>query len=207
MSKTLLSFLVIILSLGFAFLYVEPEYTLVKERSLDLSNLLKTAENAKGIEKLISETEDNLNKVKTEDLDRFNTFLPESIDTIRFANNLQHMGLAYGIVFSSIKVEERGKDTNSAAANSAVLPNNGLPQQAGGIKSVQEKKYSTTKAVLGFTTTYEKFGLFLNDIQESLGLLNLTELSLKPVSENPDTKKSETPVYQFTVTVETYSLK
>lgn len=203
MTKPFFSFIIIVISLGFAFFYVRPEYSLVQERSADLATLAVTSKSSSMIKTLINETEKNLNSVNSADLARFDIFLPETIDPIRFANNLQHIGITNGLVLENIKVEEPARNTQDGAGtqSSPVVQSQG---------AALEKKYATTKANFTFTTTYEKFHIFLNDIEKSLGLINITTLSFQPVVEAPDPKKIKIvgpQIYQFTVAVETYSLK
>lgn len=179
------------------------------------------------IKTLINETEKNLNSVNPEDLARFDIFLPETIDPIRFANNLQHLGTTNGLVLENIKVEEpvRGVAgdsaqggvalaaqglTNTFSLGTKISQADGLIAGSGSSRTASEKKYVTTKANFTFTATYEKFRIFLNDIEKSLGLINITTLSFEPVVETPDSKKIKSvgpQIYQFTVAVETYSLK
>lgn len=232
MNKPLFSFITILLSIGFAFFYVKPEYTLVEGRSANLTTLADIAKGSGRIKKLINDTEKNLNGVDSADLARFDMFLPEVIDPIRFANNIQRIGFTNGVVLENIKVEEPAVGTSKNIG----LNSSGQSQQGGAIQgvvntfsmgskgdqtqrttldgmisgAVLEKKYATTKTSFGFTSTYEAFGKFLFDIEKSLGLINVTALSFHPSIETTDVKKikrGSPPMYQFTVTIETYSLK
>lgn len=207
MTKPFFSFIIIVISFGFAFFYVRPEYSLVGERRADLDTLMVTSKSSNMIKTLINETEKNLNSVNSVDLARFDIFLPEVIDPIRFANNLQHIGITNGLVLENIKVEEPARNTQDSAGLSAGNQPSPITQPQG---AVLEKKYATTKTNFTFTATYEKFHIFLNDIEKSLGLINITTLSFQPVVETPDPKKIKSvglQIYQFTVAVETYSLK
>lgn len=226
MFKPIFSFIVLVLSFSFAFLYVMPEYDRAKERRRDLENLSDISKTAEEIETLIGETEEILNSVDSDDRARFAVFLPETSDPVRLANNLQRVGLTNGIVLQDIKVEE----TVTEAQKSAKSNGSGALQAVANIFSVGgsvdqgkgsteggkagavtgEKKYATTKTSFSFATTHEAFSNFLFDTERSLGLINITALSFVPVPVVTDTKKSKQVVlqlYQYAVTVETYSLK
>lgn len=214
MNKPLISFFVIILSISFAFFYVRPTYSLTQERRASLASFAKIADDAKGIEKLIDDTDKNLNSVKPSDLARFDVFLPARLDPIRFANNLQRMGLAVGIVLEDIKVGEHSQSVgvkNVEEDSVSRFAIGGAIKQADEVKDAKEKKYVTTKASFSFITTYEKFALFLNDIQESLALLDIKEMKFNQIQESTDTTKGSKTAgpltYQFNLTIETYSLK
>lgn len=225
MTKPIVSFIVLILSIGFAFLYVKPAYSLVQERKSDIVSLTAILDNSTKIKTLIDQTAENLKSVNDTEQSRFSVFLPETIDTIRFANNIQHIGLSNGIILADIKVEDASnssqagasKDTGATQGLVSTFSLGSKIQQAqggtagaslGGVAST-EKKYRATKASFTLISTYETFQLFLDNLEKSLGLINITSLSFAPVQE-ADVKKSRTPpppLYQFAVSIETYSLK
>ncbi|MFA5996934.1 MAG: hypothetical protein WC791_00420 [Candidatus Paceibacterota bacterium] len=229
MTKPIFSFIVLLLSIGFALFYVVPAYDYNKARQGDIRFLTKILSTSGEIKTLIEQTKENLNSIDPEVLSRFEVFLPTTIDPIRLANNLQALSRNDRIVLSDIKVEgaAQGKQTMSplVGLNGAVKGlvdsvslGAKIDQVAGieantttaGVNAVSGKKYVATKASFGFTTTFETFQLFLNDLERSLGLFNVTSLSFAPGADATDEKKSKNPAtqnYQFTMTIETYSLQ
>lgn len=224
MLKPIFSFIVIIISVVFAFLYAMPEYGRVQERRGDLAKLIEISKNAGEIETLISQTEETLKSVDLARVARFAVFLPETPDPIRLANNLQRLGLANGIILQNIKVEEPVVNTQkSIKANGGGMSQTttsifntgsnagqgeGVAGGGGAIAS-EDKKYATIKASFTFTATHEAFSKFLFDTEKSLGLINITALSFAPIPVVVDTKKvkQEAPLlYQYAIAVETYSL-
>jgi len=230
MNKQIFFFVVIIFSLGFAFFYVKPEYALMQERRADFANLVETLNISATVKTLIRETGRNLDSVAPSDLSRFDVFLPEVIDPIHFANDLQSLGSMNGIFLENIKVAEPMKANNKGSGESSQAVVTQLAQGvvslgsnsdqahvivSDGTKSTTtkdttlEKKYVVTNASFTFTSTYEKFGLFIDDLEKSLGLINVTALSFHPYVES-DSRKIKTggeQTYEFSVTIETYSLK
>lgn len=219
MFKPIFSFIVITLAVSFAFLYIMPEYDRNKDLRRDLENLSEISKTAGKIEDQISQTEVTLNTVDADDLARFAVFLPEAPDPIRLANNLQRIGLTNGIVLQDIKVEEavagaqkstkpNGSGALQVVANIFSTGGAGEGAKEGAVAG--EKKYTTTKTNFSFAATHEAFSKFLFDTERSLGLINITALSFVPVPVMSDAKKSKQtapPLYQYAVTVETYSLK
>lgn len=221
MIKPILSIIVIVLSAVFAFLYVKPEYNRTEERRADIKTLSETLKSAEVIKDLIRQTGESLNSIDPKDIERFGVLLPETIDGIRFANNLQGIGVANSIILSGIKVEERSKEDKSVKAaipgftstvsNAISLDRPDPGSQNASVKvPSSEKKYATTKASFSVITTYEKFLLFLDDIEKSLGLITVTSLSFREYQESSNARVSATSgpsLYQYTVEIETYSLK
>lgn len=238
MTKPITSFVVLILSTGFIFLYVVPAYNLNQARRNDIESLTKTLSAFSEIRTLIDKTKKNLSNIAPSEMSRFEVFLPEAIDEIRFANNIQSIGTRNRISLSDIKVEGSANGTQKATATSGTSATQGLVgtlsisdkstaakmnntesitarnSTGGGVLS---KKYETTKAKFAFTATYETFQLFLNDLEKSLGLMDITALSFIPLPEDKSTLRSGRelanskvplpPIYQFTVEMEAYSLK
>lgn len=226
MIKPILSLIIIAFSLGFGFFYAKPKYDQVQGIRADLQKLEQTAQSAKEIKDIIEETGKSLDQVDADDLARFDVFLPETLDGIRFANNLQHIGIVNGLILSDIKVEQQEKQKQQAKP-AATEPTavgavgkvfsidrpitDGTTPAKGGTEA--GAKYNATKASFAFASTYSGFLLFLNDVEKSLGLINITSLSFKELAAATEEKtvqsvqKDLPPLYQFNIEIETYSLK
>lgn len=224
MIKPILSLIIIVFSLGFGFFYSKPAYTSIQSARNDLKKLDQTAQSVSEIKKIIAETGKSLSEVDPDGLARFDVFLPETLDGVRFANNLQQIGAANMIILSEIKVEQKengkkqDKSAGSQAANAGAVgkvltidknlaENNSASAKAG---TGSGEKYVATKASFTFAATYSGFLLFLNDLEKSLGLINITSLSFEELATSEEEKSSQKdmpPLYQFSVEIETYSLK
>lgn len=228
MNNPFISLAVIIISIAFAFFYVLPQYNESVKHRKDIESLEKTLNNSKEIKTLIADTKESLASVEGERKARFEKLLPEKIDPVRFANDIQAMGRKHRIVLSGIKIDSSLDDTvvKSEASNATttgalgkILSIGGRISQSEGVDggtkntapaSKSDKKYVATGASFSFTTTYETFQLFLDDIEKSLGLIEVKSLSFSPGTadtNSKDSKVSAQPVYQFTMAIETYSLK
>ena len=225
MIKPIISLIIIAFSIGFGFFYSKPKYDEVQSTRADLEQLIKTSQSASEIKDIIAETGRSLSAVDPEDKARFDVFLPETLDSIRFANNIQHIGVANGLVLSDIKVEQqKGQEASASAAQSTTVQ----PSATAGVTKILsvkqtlgeepvndtggnlQKKYGVTKASFALAATYSGFLLFLNDLEKSLGLINITSLSFKELAAGADEKvvqKDLPPLYQFNIEIETYSLK
>lgn len=206
MIKSILSFIVLLFSLGFAFFYVKPEYSKGVGDQANLTKLQQTLSDAKGIEVLIKSTQANLNKIGQNDIANFDVFLPEAIDEIRFANNLQGIGLSTGVILSDIKVLPKDKNDKTTTTASALGDINTTNSQ------VSDTKYATTKTSFTFVTDYASFLNFTSALEKSLGLINVTALTFKevprPASANTAKKAGTSPmIFQFSMQIETYSFK
>lgn len=119
MNKLFISFTIFVLSIGFAYFYVKPLYESTMMRRSDFIALTSVLNNASQIEELITKTEKTLKDVDPVNRARFAKLLPETIDPLRLANDLLHIGEMNGIVIENISFAEehaKGMDESSSAA-------------------------------------------------------------------------------------------
>lgn len=199
----------ILASLGFGFFYVKPAYDTLNQRKGDLATLGETLQSTKEIQSLIDKTGKTLDGLNPDELARFAVFLPETMDPIRLANNIQRMGMLRGIFLGKINVETLTKNPAPIAGQTAnIAPAKAGPGQKGA--GVVGPKYVTTKTTFSFSASDEAFRAFLGDLEKNLGLMNVTSLKFSPVLESGDNQKIKillVPQYQYTIEIETYSLK
>lgn len=236
MSKPIISLIVIILSLGAAFLYVKPEYNIMVSHRTDVQTLNDIFSQADSINKLLTHTQETLDGVDASDLARFSVFLPETSDSIRLADNLQQIGLNRGLILRDIKVDVPSNAPQKSAGSVALNAVQGAVQGAvniftiggkenlsiaaydaaqtaagtAGSASSNNKNYVTTTAHFSVTATMQSFNLLLNDFEKSLRMTDVTELSFTEVALSADEKKlnpSAPLIYQYSVSISTYSLK
>lgn len=190
------------MSLIFGFFYVKPAYDITTGRRADLTTLDATLKSTSQIQTLISQTENTLNAIDPAAQKRFSVFLPATADSIRLANNIQHIGQAHTIVIDKIKGSDQARSAPGGTGIQAVASDINAAAKA--------KKYVTTKTEFSFTTSDDLFRAFLADLEKNLGLMNVTSLSFTSAPEAVDplkVKRSTAPQYLYTIIIETYSLK
>lgn len=230
MTKPITSFVVLALTAGFIFFYVVPEYKLNNARRSDVESLTKTLSAFSEIRMLVDKTKKNLSSIDSAEMSRFGVFLPEKVDELRFANNIQSIGTRNKISVTDIKVEgptkglqkvgpAGGSSNGQGLVNALSISDKATEAKISGTTGATtkssssvalSKKIAATTAKFSFAATYESFQLFLNDLEKSLGLMDITSLYFIPLPESATAKNSKTSaplIYQFTVEMETYSLK
>lgn len=210
MIRPILYIIVIVVSLGFALLNVHPAYSHMEILRTSLKSLNSTSNSTDKIRELMDQTEKELSKVDPINLERFNVFLPETIDEVRFINNLSHLGILNGIILEDISVEKTEKSPMSFNKKSIDSPSGvGTPESfmISSVRASPEKKYVTTKAKFSFSASYKGALVFFDDIEKSLGLINITALSFSPQEQKGGFRAgSAAMLYRYTVGLETYSL-
>ena len=218
MWKPIASIIVIIVTIVFSLTFVVPGYQRVKELRQNIATLDGVSGDIKTSKELEESTAILLEQIPQESDSRFSLLIPEEVDHLRFANMLKVMATNRGIALRDMKIN---RDQGALLSISGDKKDQGLLEnikntfsldsatRAGGAQAtgpkLKNRSYSITQGNLFFTTTYQGFLTFLSDVEKSLILMNVTELSFAPHKEG--SKKSAIPLYDYQMQVETYSIK
>ena len=213
MLRSIIAIIIISLSIGFTFMYAKPMYDRTNETRQKLEKVSGTFTDVQKIKDLIDQTSATLSRVPQTSLDRFNAFIPETVDPIRFANMLKTIGVANNLVLQNIKVDDKTNELIPGVATSSTLVKPAVEPSADQTAAVSPlKKYKATKASFAVVATYSGFLSLLEDLENSIAMMNITSLSFREY-QDPATLKapvSKTPppaLYEYTVELETYSFK
>ena len=216
MIRPILYIMVIVISLGFSFLKVFPAYSSVEGRRASLAVLNSASDSVGEIKTLIGETKNEIMTIDSANLEKFDTFLPETIDEIRFVNNLFHIGISNNILLEDIRVEKKGEkpaldSEENIKKNELTVTSiySSLSTPASRFSVATPKgKYVATKVHFSFSAPYKTALIFFDDIERSLGLINITALSFSHQEDKEVSRVGLTAVpYQYTLEFETYSLR
>mgnify|MGYP001588611881 FL=1 len=119
--------------------------------------------------------------IPAEEIDRINKALPDNIDTVRLAFDLDGMAARYGISIKNIQAVVG----SSGALNVVVLPE-------------FEGVYERATVSFTFVSTYANFMRLLADLETNLRVMDITSIFLQA---------NDTGLYEYQVSVETYWLK
>ena len=173
--------ILILLSIGLFYTFTSHQYQEVKR-------LNALASEYQGVLRSISdivELRDNLlldySTISKDEIDRLNKVLPDSIDNVRLALDLDTMASRYGISIKNVQASTKG----NTGSSTIVLPEN-------------EKSYEKATVSFSFVSNYENFIRFLTDIEKSLRIMDVTLVSFQV---------GESDFYEYQISVDTYWLK
>lgn len=137
--------------------------------------------------------------------DRLDKMVPNNVDNIRLIIDIGHIIARHGVYAKDIKATSADAPTPDnkaqapAPANAAgsVVPQNPLLAQKQGPSA---SKLSTVTVNFSVSTSYSNMIDILKDIESSLRIMNLTEMSFNSTDVKDGT-------YDFSVAFETYWLK
>ncbi|MEK7461487.1 MAG: type 4a pilus biogenesis protein PilO [Patescibacteria group bacterium] len=171
----------LILSIGLFYTFTNGQYQEVKMLHALSSEYKNVLQNVAAIVELRDRLHAAYETLPVEEIERINKVLPDNIDTVRLAMDLDSMASRYSISLDSIKVEEEIAE----GADLVVLPE-------------QTKVYKKALVSLEFVSSYANFIRLLPDIEKSLRIMDIKSVSFKA---------NESGLYEYKVAVETYWLK
>lgn len=157
MKSSITSILLIILSLGLFFGFVDPMWRDAKAANEKLTLEKNDLKNIK----IFQEKRDSLlaeeRSVSQLDRERLAKLVPDSIDSVKLILEIYRIGQESGVNVRSVDVTEPSRD--------------------GTLSTV---KYGTLPMRLVMSGSYENFKVFLRNIEKSLTLLDVTGITLRP---------------------------
>lgn len=179
---------------GFVF-YVNPEYKSAKkdnEKLIRVNDALKQANELRDLRDKLAEER---KKISDQDLVRISRMIPDGVENIGLIIEMNNIARDKGMELLNPTIGPSvggaapagGADANPALATSLDVGPDG-------------SNHGALEMSFGVNTTYEKFIDFLKELERSLRLVDVKEITFSA----PDSKTGRTT---FSVTIETYWLK
>ncbi len=179
--KTTTAPILLLISIGLFYTFTSPHYRDVEDLRLTAGEYQNVLQNISEI----AETRDRLlvsyEEIPKSEIDRLSKVLPDSIDTVRLAVDLDTIASRYGIFIKNVKVD------TGAGQNSTMIT---LPESA--------KPYEKVVVSFSFVSNYQNFRKFLEDLEKSLRIMNVKAMTFQ---------SSEAGLYDHQLSVETYWLR
>jgi Tfp pilus assembly protein PilO len=170
--------------IGF-FMYTKPMYTEAKSNDAKLEQVSDALKKANQLSEIRNRLTEKYNQIPKEDLDRIRKMLPDSVENIGLIIELNNIANSKGVELVNPTIG--GSGNTSAPTGATALSSDG-------------KKYGSISMSFSVTTTYDKFIEFLEELENSLRLVDITTLTFN----SPDER---TGISTFSVGLQTYWLK
>jgi Tfp pilus assembly protein PilO len=119
-------------------------------------------------------------EINPEDLQKLEKLLPDNIDNIKLVINMNQIAQKHTLVLKNLKLDTAVKTDT--------------PNKLGS----DNNKYGTVGLSFSVSSSYDNFQNFLNDLEKSLRLVDITDLSITG---------NDSGVFDFSVGMKTYWLK
>ena len=180
--------ILIIISLGSFFAYTDKVYRgenvsggnpSIKSLLAEDAEYQTALTNTNEIKKKRSALVDKMNQINPENLTKLEKLLPDNIDNIQLIIDMNNIASRHGLTLKGAKLDNSTKtDPNKLGADN--------------------NKYGTVGISFSVTASYDNFQNFLKDLEKSLRLVEITDLSVNG---------NATGLYDFSVGLKTYWLK
>ena len=173
--------ILIILSIGLFYTVTSPQYGALQNLQAEAEEYRKVLDGAV----LISETTEEINakyqEIPKTEIDRLNKVLPDNVDTVRLALDLDGIASKYGISIRRVEVDRIQED------NAGIIDVSGSNQP-----------YERVGVTFTFISNYTGFVNLLGDLEKSLRITNVRDINFIT---------TESGLYEHKVSIETYWLK
>jgi Tfp pilus assembly protein PilO len=184
--KLITPFIVIAICIGMYFFYISPTAMEVKALSLKKAEYNTVLEKSRELMIKRDEVLGNYNAISDTNIARLEKVIPETFDTVLFANDLNGMASQYGMTVKDLKVNEPKTEVRDTIINSS-----------------KNKTFKTTAVGFKVSGSYAQFTKFLESLESSLRIVDVVGLHIQ---SGANTKGSESPL-DYTLEVNTYSLR
>jgi G:T/U-mismatch repair DNA glycosylase len=178
MKQLFLAIFFVAVSAGLFFAYIDPTYNTVKAMQKENGNLSEALDKSRQLQEVRDSLRAKYNTFSKDDLQKLQKLIPDHIDNIRFVIDLNAMAAQHGIRIQGFTFTDATEGAKSVGSGDTATP-----------------------VTFGFSTNtdYATYQAFMNDLERSLRIIDITQLTLSA----DDTGKNNT----YTVTIRTYWLK
>jgi len=169
----------IILTLAIAYMFIYPSVGEISALTAEKQKYTDTLAMISNIENKKNELLTKFNNISAADRKDIETILPNSLDFVNLISQIDSVAAKYGISIDKVSSKETGTSDKSGETTSS-------------------QSYQSAIIEFSFDATYEKFNIFLNDLEKSLRILDIKSIKLTT---------KDNGIYTYNVQFQTYWLK
>ncbi len=184
MSKSILTLGFIAGALGLFFVYTKPAYDGLKAKQVQIERYDLALDKAAELQRLKQELLARYNSFNAADIERLHKLLPDHVDNVRLVLDLDTLASKNGLALQNISVSS---------------PQDSATADAGITIGAEMATYDSLTMSFQTTGTYDRFIVFLAELEESLRIVDIEKLNINAVGSGVG--------YTFDITLRTYWLK
>lgn len=185
--RNIVSILIIIASIGIFFGYIKPIYGTIKAQRSQLASYKDTIKQANELEQRVVALQAKARALDPKATGKLEKLLPDTVSNVNLIIDINTIAEKSGLGIRDIQLSQAAGGNKGSSVSSAkeTDPKNAL--------------YDSIDLTFSVNASYPTFLSFASDLERSLRLVDITNISFKP-SDTSDK-------YNFKVTLRTYWLK
>lgn len=177
--SNIISIILIAVSAGTFFLYIDPTYVSIKEARVEKAEYTRALNNSKQLQAERDKFLDKYNAVSAQDMESLLKMLPDNIDNVRLIIDIDEMARDHNLPIGGFRAETVTESSNVIGA--------------------ARQEYGTLNLSFSLSANYNAFLSFMKDLERSLRILDITAIQFA--------SSDSSSVYDYSVTIRTYWLK
>lgn len=162
MLRKAISLLFLLTAVGIFLAWTNPLIDEIKVLKNHRNDLVEILEESRELQQLQSDLVTRTNAISGSSLEKFGKMIPKESETEKLMVELSTIAQSKGVLLKNIDFSFKdGKGASVAASQSLVAP----------------KKYQTADISLSISATYESFKIFLSEIEKSLRILDVEDIT------------------------------
>lgn len=200
MGKTIFALTAFALALALFFFYTKPLYDSTGDIQADITQYDQALDKSTQLLQKKQQLMSRFNAFNPSDLDRLQKMLPDHVDNVALILDLDSLASRYGMGLENVDVSS---DQSSGSGTDA----------ASTIAVASTLKYESLTLRFSTRGTYTDFRQFLDSLQQSLRIVDITALTMSPDSDSTTNvagaaaAASSEPYYKYDISLRTYWLK
>lgn len=178
--------IILVIAGAIFFAYTRPTYQSIGNLKARADAYDIALSNSRELQAVRDELTAKYNAFSPEDIARVEAMLPDTVDSVQLVIDLDDLAQAHGLVF-------KNSDFDATAAQG---------EQSLNDLKLQNKEYRTSDLTFVVEGTYEDFQSFLRDLERSLRLIEIDDLSFSAAPTTTGGNK-----FSYTVDIVTYWLR
>lgn len=179
--RTFLPIILILLSIGLFFMFIDPQYAIVRGLMDQRAEYKAAIADMEAIQERRNALETQFADLPQESVDRLAKVLPQKLNTVKLAADLDAIASRFGVSIRDFSVPDMNVDASSKVTTNT-------------------KPYNTSTVSFSAIGSYANFTAFIKEVEKSLQLIDVKTINMKSGGQ-------EGGPLQFNVNLHTYWVK
>ncbi len=196
--KNITALILIIVSVGVFFFFIDPQYKNVQQLNAEIEQNKKIIDVANKLDSKKTELNEKFNQISQSEKSELEKLLPDTVDNVRLIIDINNIAEQFGIVIRDINIVSKESNVNDTKKTISQKSNFEGVMEENSIKYVDTSKIGVISFSFTVSAKYEVFLEFLKQLEASLRLIDIRNIEIT---------RGNGVFYDYRVSFDTYWLK